>query len=145
MWHSEPRNPDRNTELKQVHYQALLAITIRITLTIRNEMTIAKDPVMSFVFRLLIYSIPCPDRPPNRWDRSPTCCDCCPSDHLAQTSGKWAVCQTTDIRQVSCLSDHRHPTGELSVRPQTSGKRSVCQTTDIRQVSCLSDHRHPGG
>ncbi len=129
-------------------------------------MTIAKEPVMSYVFRLLIYTL---SRSPSKSVRSL-------SDMLWLLSLRSL---STDIRQVSCLSDHRHPARELScqtkdirqlsclvrpltsgkwavVRPQTSGKWAVCQATDIRKVSCLvrpqtsgkwavlSDHRHSG-
>ncbi len=62
MWHTEPPNPDRDTELKQVHYRAQLTTRIRISQTIKNEMTIAKEPVrvpyrLSSDFKVIPYLV----------------------------------------------------------------------------------------
>jgi hypothetical protein len=155
---SEPRNPDRDIELKQVPYRAQLATRIRITLTIKTrwlsprsqlgylclhtfnlQYTLSRSPsksVRSLSDMLWLLSL----RSLSADIRQVSCL----SDHRHPTSELY--CQTTDIRQMRCLSDHRHPASELS-----------CQTTDIRQVSCLvrphtsgkwavlSDHRHPAG
>jgi len=63
---SEPRNPDRDIELKQVPYRAQLATRIRIPGNSNDKKLDDYRQGAGYVFRLLIYSIPCPDPPPDR-------------------------------------------------------------------------------